>query len=368
VRWYAPRLDVIRFVAFALVFLGHNLAASAFVPSRIKDDAGPAEVFGVIIFFVLSAYLIGRLLLIERERTARISVRRYWARRTLRIWPLYFAIVLGTYAIGPVLRATGNTMFVPVTRALPGWLTFLANWTVPPATYITMFWTICVEEQVYFLFPLILLLALRPMQVVFLSMIVAGPISCFVVIRSGLSYPAVWNFTTSHLDSFGLGLLIALLDSRGHDAPHWWRPARRMVVSRPGIIVLATATAAYIIGGAAAGPTFYTGYPTVVTYLAATTLAAGWVIVASGSRPLGSPTSAALAWLGRRGYGLYAWHWPVLLIFVQLPLLARGGELTIGGFLASLAATVALAIVSYRFLEVPFLRRRLRFQVVPNRL
>jgi peptidoglycan/LPS O-acetylase OafA/YrhL len=371
-RWYAPRLDVIRFVAFALVFVGHNFGRASFLPIDIKANTGPAEVFGVIIFFVLSAYLIGRLLLIERERNSTISLRRYWARRILRIWPLYFFLVIGVYAMGPVARAAGYPALLPTSTEFPYWLTFLENWAAPikgfPGDYLSMFWTVCVEEQVYFLFPAILLLAWRPMVAVLCAMIVAGPLSCYLTIRHGQPYPAVWNFTTSHFDSFGLGLLLALLDAHRADAGTAWHRMRSWIDSRAGAAILLALTAAYVIGGGWWGPSFYIGYDTAWTYVTASLLAVGWVIVASGSRPLEWPTTRFMAWLGRRGYGLYAWHWPVLLLAGQVSALTAPDGLTIMGFFASLAATVLLAIASYRFLEVPFLRLRLRFQVVQNRL
>jgi peptidoglycan/LPS O-acetylase OafA/YrhL len=164
-------------------------------------------------------------------------------------------------------------------------------------------------------------------------------------------------------------LLLALADANSDAAGRTWRRARRAIDSPGGVAVLLIATVSYIIGGGRAGPGFYQGYRTMVTYLVASILAAGWVIVASGSRPLEWRLTRAFAWLGRRGYGLYAWHWPVLLVLLQVPALtSRAGGLTVSGFVASLAGTVLLAILSYRYLEVPFLRLRLRFQVVQNRL
>jgi peptidoglycan/LPS O-acetylase OafA/YrhL len=75
-----------------------------------------------------------------------------------------------------------------------------------------------------------------------------------------------------------------------------------------------------------------------------------------------------MAWLGRRGYGLYAWHWPVLLVIAQVPFLMEPAGMTVLGFVVAAVATVGIAAASYSLLELPFLRRRLRFQVVKNRL
>src|SRR3954454_18366911 len=95
--FYRWELDVVRVCAFLLVFFQHAL------PGRYTPSGRPANVgtivaaaggFGVRLFFVLSAYLLTRLLLIEFERAGTIAIRAFYLRRTLRIWPLYFVLVL----------------------------------------------------------------------------------------------------------------------------------------------------------------------------------------------------------------------------------------------------------------------------------
>jgi peptidoglycan/LPS O-acetylase OafA/YrhL len=256
---------------------------------------------------------------------------------------------------------------------LPFWLTFTANWgqSLVPLTpsYLGMFWTVCLEEQVYFLFPLILRLSRTVMSVLLLAMVLLGPVACLVTVAGGAPYPAVWNFTSSHLDSFGIGLLLALADARGSAVRPAWSKVRAGVASPAGVVVLAALSAAYLVVGSEVGPRFYEGYLTGATYVSASILAAGWIIVASSQRPLGWSGSRMLAWLGRRGYGLYAWHWPTLLVVNQVVVLNDSADyLTVPGFLVSLSTTIVAAIVSYRFLEAPFLKLRLRYQVVRNRM
>jgi peptidoglycan/LPS O-acetylase OafA/YrhL len=100
-RFYRPELDVLRFCAFALVFFWHG-----HIYLNIEARFGPATlrtleqsflnfgVFGVDIFFALSAYLITELLLRERSSTGTVQIRNFYLRRSLRIWPLYFAVLL----------------------------------------------------------------------------------------------------------------------------------------------------------------------------------------------------------------------------------------------------------------------------------
>jgi peptidoglycan/LPS O-acetylase OafA/YrhL len=105
--YYRPELDVVRFVAFLLVFLHHTLPSGkdirvlhlfkGFAPAY--DAFSTACGYGLSLFFTLSAFLICELLLRERSSTGSIDVKQFYIRRILRIWPLYYlAITLGSLA------------------------------------------------------------------------------------------------------------------------------------------------------------------------------------------------------------------------------------------------------------------------------
>jgi peptidoglycan/LPS O-acetylase OafA/YrhL len=126
-KFYRPELDILRFVAFALVFLYHTASSirgemsSGGAIQRFLSDAAMAGSYGVDLFFLLSAYLITTLLLREKNRTGTIDTRSFYARRILRIWPIYFLFLLFTLflsrftsvqfpnnAIAPMLLFYGN--------------------------------------------------------------------------------------------------------------------------------------------------------------------------------------------------------------------------------------------------------------------
>src|SRR4051812_15817503 len=94
-RFYRWELDFVRLVAFGLVFCQHALPQHAHgtKPLGLLSTLSYAGGFGVRLFFVLSAYLLTRLLLIEHEVSDTIAAKSFYIRRTLRIWPLYFVFV-----------------------------------------------------------------------------------------------------------------------------------------------------------------------------------------------------------------------------------------------------------------------------------
>ena len=107
-RFNRPELDALRFFAFACVFIHHTPLGQ--FPRAIKA----AGSFGMSIFFMLSSYLIVTILLREHDETGSISWRRFAARRLLRIWPLYFAVLFSLYALGryvPFLKVNGHAVF-----------------------------------------------------------------------------------------------------------------------------------------------------------------------------------------------------------------------------------------------------------------
>ena len=131
-RFYQPELDGLRFYAFLGVFVCHTLPFDDLFYQRLHlplpwiwGAAARAGGAGVDLFFALSAYLITSLLLRERQETGDLSLRLFYIRRTLRIWPLYFLVV----ALGLVFAHTGGEHELAgfTTRGFPGttcWDTF----------------------------------------------------------------------------------------------------------------------------------------------------------------------------------------------------------------------------------------------------
>ena len=97
-RIYFPELDGLRFIAFMMVYLFHGGVPQGIMARLIGSRAALAlrenGGFGVQLFFILSGYLIATLLLREEARYGRIALRAFWIRRILRIWPLYYLIVV----------------------------------------------------------------------------------------------------------------------------------------------------------------------------------------------------------------------------------------------------------------------------------
>ena len=106
-RFYLPALDTLRFFAFLCVFVSHLPFILTWQPAVIKNvvvrNTLAAGVFGVDLFFTLSAYLITRLLLQERASSGKIHVLYFYIRRALRIWPLYF-LLSGVWICSFILR------------------------------------------------------------------------------------------------------------------------------------------------------------------------------------------------------------------------------------------------------------------------
>jgi peptidoglycan/LPS O-acetylase OafA/YrhL len=108
-RYYRPELDVLRFIAFMFVFITHRNDLSPIDPARHPwlYNFSLIGVYGVPIFFLLSAYLITELLQRERQRTGTIHIRSFYVRRILRIWPLYFLVFYGLVLLNLYLPGVG---------------------------------------------------------------------------------------------------------------------------------------------------------------------------------------------------------------------------------------------------------------------
>ncbi len=221
-RFYRPELDGLRFYAFLGVFLCHTLPVHEtfyrglhmplpwlWVPLVLSGSAG------VDLFFALSAFLITSLLLRERQETGGISLRLFYTRRILRIWPLYFLVV----ALGIVCALTIPNFWY-YTQSLPwyyvaGYLLFVSNWVYAvfgaPQSICAPLWTVSIEEQFYLIWPVFAkMLSRRGMMVAGVVTFLFATASQIAIVVSGVRGDFTYFGSTSRCDSLALGIILAL--------------------------------------------------------------------------------------------------------------------------------------------------------------
>ena len=370
-RFYRPGLDVLRFFAFLGVFTMHCLLLS---PSMITGQRIIAAIgaFGLCLFFFLSSYLISELLLRERAATGSIHVRAFYVRRMLRIWPLYFVFLLFAKVLGHLFPffALDNYRLVAFALLAGNWYlaAYGASWSP-----IEPLWSISVEEQFYVLWPLLGRFGgQRALGIVSAALVVGGFIhlQIYSPIRAtplGLEFDdGIWRNSFFQFQFFGLGALTAMA-LRGRSLR--WSLARRLGVGVLGLVLWLAAS------GLFNWPRFADRIPGPILALGYALVGVGCILlllsmVAESARP-----PEWLARLGRISYGLYVFHWLFLELIFVVPHRADGDytapppSLTWFAvkYVAALAVTLLVAMLSYRVLEAPFLRLKKKFTFVTSR-
>jgi peptidoglycan/LPS O-acetylase OafA/YrhL len=376
-HYYRPELDALRFFAFLSVFLFHGLPGIT-IPKHygwswptvwIATNLKYAGRFGVCLFFVLSSFLITELLMRERSSTGTVHVPAFYVRRILRIWPLYFfflffGVLLGHFVSGWQVE----------TPRLVAFLVLLGNWYV--ATFgsspnpIGPLWSISIEEQFYLTWPWIAKAAGRTaILVVSILLLPFSWIATYLLARSALAAShSIWFSSLVQFQFFALGALAALL-LKGR-APRW-EMASRLLLFTVAVALWTSAQGFFLRDYAPfSGPLFY-----VVGY---SLVGIGCVLLLLGF--LGIPqryTPRSLVQLGKVSYGLYVFHRLSQQIASRLFPAAARSELWTGRLqsvlrlsailVVALLLTIVLALFSYRFLEMPFLRLKERFTFIRSR-
>jgi peptidoglycan/LPS O-acetylase OafA/YrhL len=345
-----PVLDGLRCVAIVAVVWHHSL------PRAVDGWLGRGHA-GVPLFFALSGFLITQRLLAEQRATGDISLGRFWARRGLRIFPLYYAVLAGFALVLATRTPTQATRHF--FASLPFYASYTSNWfvdfAVPHPVSFAFAWSLATEEQFYLWWPPLLrrserlgagvtLLALLALLVFDQSMD-SATVSAWLV-PDGV--PA--RVATSLSSAMLLGASCAGLLAH----PRHARRLAAVLGARPALALALALSAAWIV--APSGP------PILLEAAFAATV--GAAALNRGRGLLGRALSLRpVRHIGRVSYGIYLFHVPVLaMLWRSCPALI---EQPLVSFSIALALATAVASASHRYLEAPLLARTARWQPAP---
>ena len=205
-----PGLDGLRCLAILPVIWHHA------TPRLLPGVLGKGAV-GVDLFFALSGFLITTLLLRERRAAGTIRLGAFYARRSLRIFPLYY-LVLAFYALRALQTQAGSVVARHFLHALPFHATYTANWlvdyAVPHPVMFAFSWSLCVEEQFYWVWPGLMALCSRRavLAVLMSAAIVVDTLAEHAAFAAWLPPGSLGlRMLTSFATPIGCGSLLALL-------------------------------------------------------------------------------------------------------------------------------------------------------------
>ncbi len=314
---YRPELDGLRGIAVLIVLASHT---------RLAGFAVEGGLAGVTLFFVLSGLLITSLLAAEFGREPRVDLRAFYIRRGLRLFPALFALLV-VVASGYALNAWPSPTITNVPASLLSVAAYVPNWASMTLHMGVLghTWSLGIEEQFYLVWPIALLAGLRLLGprrvslVVLAAAILVTPWRGFLLDSAGV--PRVYLGTDTHADALLLGCALALVPVRVPSFLGW--------LGIGGVVLT--------------GALWVTGAPGLLLQLPVATIASVLALA-------GCPAILAwrpLAYVGRISYGLYLWHFLLIWWGWPAPLV--------------IAASIAVAVVSYEFLERPFLRLKDRY-------
>lgn len=374
---HAPALDGLRGLAVLAVIIYH-----------FWKPALPGGYLGVDMFFVLSGFLISSQLIREFSVRQSVSLREFWRRRLRRILPAAVTILVVITAVAGLL---GGDAAVRLKSQFFGCLFFLSNWVqiADSQSYFAgssvqifaHYWSLAVEEQFYFVWPLLFSAALlagawiwQGVPLVFtasLSLLSVGMMAAAFV--PGEDPTRVYYGTDTHAFGLLLGAIIALLftsNSVKPTADSWPDRTSSTFVGISGFLALAGLLGCFFFLDDAL-PFTYRGGIFLANLLVALLLS---VVIVECSPLVRLFSVAPLRWLGLRSFSLYLWHWPVYILLSQvfgqdtthtpgqaLGSVFRTWRLTDWQLaLASVVITVAASELTYRVIENPFRRRGYR--------
>jgi peptidoglycan/LPS O-acetylase OafA/YrhL len=337
---HLPALDGVRGIAIILVLLLH-------VGAIVRDTWIVRYLsfgwIGVDLFFVLSGFLITGILL--RTAGSRKYYRRFYIRRGLRIWPVYYVYVAATLLLIRVLARYPHGF--PVEVVSPFWFFLLFIQNLNPASLFcfrdslfSVTWSLCIEEHFYLAWPTCVRNLSRRMLMISLGTVLAlSPLlrlACWWIRGGTFSewYQTITRFTPLHLDSIALGCVLGVLWTREQDSSRIPKIARWFPW--------------WFLGGLAGTATclYFQSRPGIFSFCfsALAIMFAGFLGLALDGRFRAVLLNAPLRYVGKISYGLYLIHPLIFVIFQSHRILQHFGLDRHPALVEAAAAIVAVAI------------------------
>ena len=211
---YFGGMDVLRFICATGVIFHHatQTLQEKGVTTKAAETLHYAGSFFLDVFFIISGFLISLILMKEHEKGT-FSLKNFFMRRIIRIWPLYFLAVLLKIWIFPSISGMSFNM---IKTNLIYACTFSINYQLiiqPVVKTYSILWSICIEEHIYLLLPFLLLLFKEKFRTLSYFLIITGVISwlCFFNMQTSGHFSYAYFVSSSYFYYFGLGMLIACI-------------------------------------------------------------------------------------------------------------------------------------------------------------
>ena len=350
---YIPALDGLR-----------ALAVLAVIAYHMGVPWASGGLLGVTVFFVLSGYLITSLLLIELDDTGRINLPQFWLRRIRRLFPAIVFVVFGTAALCVVFD---HSLLTKLREDMWAALCWVTNWwyifhdvsyfdALGAPSPLTHFWSLAIEEQFYLFWPLILFVAHKlgaKRKVMANATLAVALLSALemALLYDPLADPSrVYYGTDTRAFSLLIGAWLAYVwpsHLLGAKRSVQLAPPVKRALDGVGLVALA-ALLVMIVLADGFSPFLYRGGLLLASALTAVVIA---VMVHPASLLGRIAGTAPLVWIGKRSYGIYLWHYPLLLLMNPGNSMAQAPWWAL---LLQMLVIFAVAAFSYRFIEEPF--------------
>ncbi len=338
------------------------LAVLAVIAYHLNLGWAPGGLLGVGVFFVLSGYLITDQLISGWQQNRRIDLKDFWIRRFRRLLPAMLVMLIG---VGGWLLLFDPERLITIRGDMLSSLLYVNNWwlifhevsyfeSFGPPSPLGHLWSLAVEEQFYLVAPLLLLVALRRsprrgillLQVLLLALVSIAAMAVLYV--PGVDPSRVYYGTDTRIFGLLIGSALALI----------W-PSSRMSESLPTIpyqlletvgavgmaiiVIMVWQTSEY-------GDFLFRGGMVLLSVASAMLIAAAAHPATILGRVLGA---GPLKWLGVRSYGIYLWHYPIIVL-TSPAYSSEGTDYSLAAL--QIGATLVLAALSYRYIEEPIRR------------